>query len=461
VATQYTLRKRPGRLWTPGATAQLRWLAAAAGLLLVCVAASYALVHASNAGSVVIAAVLATVAIIGLRFVGFWIFVAAFVVVLNESRLDVSGGRLNDVRWLPQFYFAALLLATAATIRRLPRGLQRFDFWMIGWLGFAVLTMLSSINPSLTLQRAGTLVMMYVGVFWALWPYAAKVGADRLVRILLLVAVIIYVLSGMMFVAGAPVFQTGRFHGLFGNPNSMAWITALLFPLALARCYARRTIPHVLLLVVMVGVLLLTGGRGAIVAAGLVSLDALWRIRSRWVWVIGSAVLWVALSFWNITPMPASFQDYARIEHLSTGSGRMEVWPLAFGLISQRPWTGYGFGTEDLLLSPTQYDFQEFRGGYFHNSYIGLSVQVGIPAAVLFFLPLLGLLVSERFRTRRARALTNRVGFQGMLLVGLVGCMFESWIYSMGNAFTFPFWLCMMLLLQERTAARQESLARA
>jgi len=41
---------------------------------------------------------------------------------------------------------------------------------------------------------------------------------------------------------------------------------------------------------------------------------------------------------------------------------------------------------------------------------------------------------------------------EAILLGGLIASMFESWIYSAGNAFAFPFWIFVMLLIRSHRA---------
>ena len=39
-----------------------------------------------------------------------------------------------------------------------------------------------------------------------------------------------------------------------------------------------------------------------------------------------------------------------------------------------------------------------------------------------------------------------RYALRASLIVGLICCMSESWIYSVGNGVMFPFWIMAMLL---------------
>jgi O-antigen ligase len=112
---------------------------------------------------------------------------------------------------------------------------------------------------------------------------------------------------------------------------------------------------------------------------------------------------------------------------------------------------GFGFGTE-----PELFDYHGWRrnewvytGGYMHNSYLGLALQVGIPGALLFFLPLVFLLIREvRQVDHHHRGV--RVAFQSVVLTGMTSAFLSSWLYSMGNHNSLLFWTSVMLLVRFR-----------
>jgi O-antigen ligase len=88
------------------------------------------------------------------------------------------------------------------------------------------------------------------------------------------------------------------------------------------------------------------------------------------------------------------------------------------------------------------------EASYLHNSYLGLTLQVGIPAAVLFFFPLVGVFGVKLWTNRNAPPSDLSHALHAVLLCGLITFAFESWPYSAGNAFSFPFWVCVMLLIR-------------
>ncbi len=140
----------------------------------------------------------------------------------------------------------------------------------------------------------------------------------------------------------------------------------------------------------------------------------------------------------------------------NTASGRTVVWKLGLDYLKQRPWLGFGFGTEELVLNEQGFDatYSAFFGSYFHNSYLGLALQVGLIGSVLFFFPLAALTWSE-WRSREVFSHARlRFALRATLLTGLVVSCLESWVYSMGNAFAFFYWTSIMLLAWTNRAGR-------
>lgn len=133
---------------------------------------------------------------------------------------------------------------------------------------------------------------------------------------------------------------------------------------------------------------------------------------------------------------------------LNTASGRTVVWRLGLEYLAERPWQGFGFGTEELVLESKGFKPgpSVFFGSYFHNSFLGLALQVGIPGMLMFYLPLAVLAWREWRVPATLAADPLRVALRAVFLSGLVVSCFESWLYSMGNALSFPFWTCIMLL---------------
>lgn len=110
-----------------------------------------------------------------------------------------------------------------------------------------------------------------------------------------------------------------------------------------------------------------------------------------------------------------------------------------------------GIGMEELKIH---------QGKYMHNSYLGLAYQLGIVGTAVLFIPLFGLAFKATIRLLRRQLTLRQSGYVAVLLTGLVAAGSESWIYSVGNAFCFPFWTAIMLLIRSLAHDRQRAWAR-
>jgi O-antigen ligase len=80
-----------------------------------------------------------------------------------------------------------------------------------------------------------------------------------------------------------------------------------------------------------------------------------------------------------------------------------------------------------------------------HNSYLGLSVQIGILGAVIFFSwMLLTAIKGIRSCLRTRNPLVSML--VGTLVAGLTISLTESWLYSAGNSQSLPFWVLFGIL---------------
>lgn len=360
-------------------------------------------------------------------------------------------------------------------------GKRRMWYWIL--LGFAAFSSIFSVNRSFTLQYVLGMSALLGVVFFVIKPYAVKKGIEKILDLILYMAFPMYFFS--LFLVGQAQgyndtsgltmesIQRGniyekafgleqnrgfaRFHGIFENPNTIGIVTGLLFPLVLHKCFQPRNRKFYLLFAfLMISLLLLSASREGILASILGSFYILIRrfgagkIITR---TLGGLLVLSPLFFFLVWHgiHSGTFARYFRIDRFVLMGGRLEAWIAAVQLISHRPWLGYGFGTESLLFRQARYVFMFHEGGMAHNAYLGLILQIGIPGALLFFIPLFSLLFSEFFVQKPS---ATRIALQAVLFCGLILCFFESWIYSPGNSQVLPFWTAVALLEYLRDAEK-------
>lgn len=380
-----------------------------------------------------------------------FLLAATLTLMASQTRRYVGNPNIDVARW------SLLGLLVLMVIVR-PRGRlslrkpKLVDGIFAAFITFAFASILYSIMPPLTTGRAISAVLLYAAVFWTVWFYADMVGASAVSDLILSAAAFMFVVSALSAVLGSTAWSGLRFRGVFGNPNSLGMLSIIFLPAAVGRFVRTKKVLPFLLIALIVVSLVLSGSRNGVMTSSLALIYFLYRIRAWRASLMIFAVATVVVLLMPPPPEGTNDQDpFARLttnQKISTGGGRLEAWHAAIPLIKEDLALGHGFGTEELIFRGIS--FRVHRGEYVHNSYLGMTYQLGLTGAVLLFLPLIGLFLS---RTVRGRPLSIQEAVcESILLGGLVASMFESWIYSAGNAFAFPFWIFIMLLVRSRHA---------
>ena len=367
------------------------------------------------------------------------ILCTAICLIFADSRIVFVSESFMTIRWV--FLIALAIRALAHWILgRVPTRLRGIDLWILSFLALAFYSQTYSIAPSLTLQRSASALLLYLAIFWGVWNYVQDTTKILIVISDFLKASFLLFLLGFLFIGN------GRFAGLFTNPNGLGLFTSLLTPLAVGIFLLWRK-PWLAYLILTIGInLLLCGSRGAIFAVGIGTAYVLWyyyRDQKHFIltfplFFLLLCLLYTALFDWSW------LAGYLRWDTLSVGGGRWEGWREVLRLIKLRPWLGYGFGTEDRLFYAFDIFFLYHAGAYAHNSYLGLASQLGLVGVFLLFAPLTFFLI--RNSRQIAHTPSRELGLlqstlTGSIIAGLVHAIFESWIYSVGNAFAFLFWI--------------------
>lgn len=389
---------------------------------------------------------------------GILIFLTLLCLILGQSYFPALQSAALWLRWV-FFGLFCLHIFGDLFLGKTVRGIKSFDLAAVIFIIFAFLSMVYSPFPQLTLERSATVLLLYLSVFWIIWKYAYDYGPERTIRIILLVAWIIYVTGFLMvFVGPYRPFLQARFTGVFYNPNGMGVISALILPLALWQYMETKKRSSLFLFVLILASLMVSGARGSINAA-VISLGYLAYVRlgkNKPLFLFFSLSI-VFILIWVIeTLIKTAFKSYMRIESIPILGGRLEVWPIALNLIMDKPIFGYGFGVEDKLIALNKIVLHKHAGAYMHNSYLGITLQLGILGFILLLVPLFVLLFKELAVKRDNSTPLLRYALRSSLIAGLICCIYESFIYSVGNAQSFPFWMIVMLLVYYRHQAQNK-----
>ena len=134
----------------------------------------------------------------------------------------------------------------------------------------------------------------------------------------------------------------------------------------------------------------------------------------------------------------------AQGRNLLGSSGRVQAWRGAIGQADQRPFLGYGFGTEDHVFIDRWYYYDSQRA---ENSFIGTYMMLGL-VGLLSLCALIGWAVFGGLRALRdfpgRRRAVAAIG--GVAAAGIVEMLVQSYATSAGDIAMLTFWICTALV---------------
>jgi len=291
----------------------------------------------------------------------------------------------------------------------------------------------------------------YFLILFVVPPFVARLygeyGKDFF-RILLSIAFVILVI-GLLFIVINPGFAylSGRFRGLFGNPNGLG-LFVMLFVILFEVIYDKhpeifKSKDRLLFLGVAVLSLILAASRTAMM--GLIifySLRFISKISKPLVFVaiFGAAVFApLIVELIPVVIMALGIEDFARLRSLEVMGGRAIAIEFAWGEIQNNFWLGRGFGYSNHLFD----EWSEFlsrlghQGGT-HNTYVTVWLNTGFIGLLLFIMGWF----SAFLKAYRKSILTLAVG-----CTVLFSIFFEEWLASSLNAFTIILLIILTTLL--------------
>ncbi|MDE3190608.1 MAG: O-antigen ligase family protein [Acidobacteriota bacterium] len=396
----------------------------------------------------------------------------------------------HTARWV----LLVLLLAAAAARARLRRRLptpSAAAAAAVAFVGLALVSAAWSVSPRLSAERAVSLGILFAT---ALLLPAAE---DRPARLLAglaggaaavaIAGLVVLAADHAAAVQAASIESPARYRGLGQDPNTASLLFALALPLSLgltaAATSVRARAASALAAALFVGSIVASGSRGALFAGGagalvfVVARHARLRRAVAPAAVVAAAVV-AGLLVQNLpkalahstgppsAPPPAA-QVKAQHGYLNAeatyplnadigaplpgggqpsitrgffgGSGRGEAWTGTLHQILQRPLLGFGFGTESAVFVDRYY---YFVGGSPEDSYLGISLQLGVLGLVL----LVALFASLAWPARRALRNDVAAACAAAVAAGLALAVVQSYVYSVGNIGTATLWICAFLL---------------
>ncbi len=298
---------------------------------------------------------------------------------------------------------------------------------------------------SLTKTVSYTFIILSVPVYCT---YLLKSTDNRIFRDYF--GVIFIILSlGLVFIVLFPdfVFLAGRYRGLLGNPNGMGLFLSmnyLFFQVVIRKLpnlFARKEL--MLIYISFFASLLLCQSRTAMIVI-LVFHSFFW-INKRSPMFSFVFLILILLSYsviltnaiWIIQNL--GLGDYARLDTVAEGSGRVIAWEFIWEQIKNGNWMfGHGIGgTEGLFV--VNYKKLSILGheGNAHNTYLTIWYDLGLIGLLSFFFGMLG----SFFKARK-----DTIIFPVIIGV-LISANFESWLSASLNPFTIVVFLIITSVL--------------
>jgi O-antigen ligase len=327
---------------------------------------------------------------------------------------------VHDLRWaviafVPLTFFEALAVGNLASKAV---GAAIAVLWVASLVGRWRTPRRDHLLPYL-IVLGGLLALLALSALWATYPSLSLVALWQWIAVAVLFAALVDVLDDLASIrrvatafvvgAGASVLYGAavdydaiaggveRLRGGVGDPNYLA--LGLVPAIVLATALIRRS-PGTwtrwflgLLIPVLVGGLLVTASRGALLAAVVVLVGALVLVPSaRPAVVVVGGLVAASIPFWSHLAPGAVGRVLSDDDG---GSGRQELWSAALAYIQQRPLTGVGLGNFAPLAGDLARDlgvvahvrlFNEHTE--VHNLYLGLMAEAGLGSllvALVFF----------------------------------------------------------------------------
>ncbi|MCK4421188.1 hypothetical protein KAW48_05260, partial [candidate division WOR-3 bacterium] len=100
----------------------------------------------------------------------FLIFSTALFLMLAATQFGAIGNIIETVRWIPYIIFTFIFFSRLFITKELPRKIERFDIFLFIMIVIMFLSAFYSIAPAMTIKRAGTFLLLYISVFWVIYP---------------------------------------------------------------------------------------------------------------------------------------------------------------------------------------------------------------------------------------------------------------------------------------------------
>ncbi|MCD6404759.1 MAG: O-antigen ligase family protein [Planctomycetes bacterium] len=376
-------------------------------------------------------------------------FLTLLIFVYVGSWVTFAHGAASVGRWVALALMCLFVLSSPKTLAGEFRagGVQFFAFV------FAATAVASSAwsfrRPVYTFERGLSACLLVIFLFRALWGRLKGLGDYAgLMDVLVKVAWVVTGLSVILWaghIGYCVRLTTGAVQGIFGNPNMLGMVLAILLPITLARFYSKKNVRN-FALVAMTLVLLYRCQSRAGLLGGLVGVGVFFGgFYGRKIWLAVLVLFAVAapvLVMQRSGDIAEQLVEEAVLRGESDtsqyGSGRIGLWLDAFELFKDRPFGGHGFGT-----AGDRY-YADGKPARWHSSFVQIGVELGIVGLFFFFAPIIYMVWKmAKYHVADVGDYQTRAMVAGLVAAWCAGAVdsgFESWLFAVGNPASILHW---------------------
>ncbi|MGI6678593.1 MAG: O-antigen ligase family protein [Dehalobacterium sp.] len=342
-----------------------------------------------------------------------------------------------------------------------------------GFLFFSALSLIWSINLSESLGELYKIIF-YVLLYYLGASYLSHRDVRKLVSFLVLIGALIALIGILLFL----FVKAGRMASIFNNPNPFGIYLAMLSLVSLGiYLMDSKNKWWALSFIILTVAMILTGSRGSIMSFSISLLILLFFLPRKnilayiskglflfsiigvTVFLISIAAPWIQEMGWHLSGLN---KLVVRDSSLSSTSiiGRLSFWHVAWNMIMDRPFTGFGAGTYHLAYNSYRLDDQ-YWSLFCHNNYLQIWAESGAGALLTFIIFFLWFYFSayKFLRTNQGSGI-----YLGILAGGLAFLMhtFVDFSWNMPTV-TVLFWIllsCAQVLQSQEDQVQDQRMKR-
>ncbi|MCD6065601.1 MAG: O-antigen polymerase [Bacteroidetes bacterium] len=364
-----------------------------------------------------------------------------FVLTMSDNRL-ASANWAADVKNIYIVLFALIVMKNFKSYENK----IKLHLYILPFIIIAAICILYSPSPSTAVQKTLSYFLLFLSVPNYFTYLYSKHGSQFLKEIIWAIFFLLLIGLVLKLVGSSVISLAGRYRGILGNPNGLG-IYCFLFMIFFAivneffsDLFTRNQ--KIFIYFVITLSLILCGARSSLLA---VIIFFVFRYFHRLSPVFGFIILIIftgtyELILTNLESIiyAAGLQEFARVDTIKDGSGRLVAWAFAWENINRNLFIGKGFSyTEYLYVANYEYLSKLGHQGAAHNAYLTFWLDTGFLGLAAFMSGFLGFMFSLSKLS---------VSLFPLLYAILFSNQFESWLTASLNPFTILL-LCSISLI--------------